>query len=236
LASDLCSYYRSRQVRQKLSNVLHYVESRKYKLDATCPFKPSLDKLSFHESEKSMHQSHWRCDVCDKQFKEEQHLDKHLGRVHEDLIPKEATVCLADYCDVFQCYSIDDGSSFRACAPEIMEKLKINCEALASRCFPPHRPDAYPFHELFLSEICGLLTCKPYKPVPIDTIMGSSPIVIMLLWIVGILFAAICGSALCYWYMVRQRNTTPSTRRRRIDDQPWWKRVFVFKRGKIKGY
>ena len=45
--------------------------------------------------------SNWTCGYCGKQFKNEYYLDMHLENAHMDQIQPNRTVCLADYCEIF---------------------------------------------------------------------------------------------------------------------------------------
>lgn len=44
-----------------------------------------------------------RC-LCFAPDRSEEYLDKHFDNRHMDKLPEDATVCLADYCDVLQCH------------------------------------------------------------------------------------------------------------------------------------
>ena len=53
---------------------------------------------------------------------------------HLDKIPKEATTCLADYCDIFQCPEEFRGK--RPCISSEIEKSKSFCQAILEKCLP----------------------------------------------------------------------------------------------------
>jgi len=76
-------------------------------------------------------------------------------------------VCLADFCEIFQC-DVDE-TTVRLCNPVNMEKLKISCETLAGHCFPPHQEASYSFYKAFVNQICSRLTCLPYQPVSMES-------------------------------------------------------------------
>lgn len=78
-----------------------------YTLPATCPFLPSLDLLSvFEEGSKQRRGGRgglWSCLSCGKRFQTENHIDTHIQNFHMQAAT-EAFVCLADYCDVLDCF------------------------------------------------------------------------------------------------------------------------------------
>eukprot|EP01051_Picozoa_sp_SAG22_P004311 SAG22_NODE_227_length_14641_cov_11.007908_15_plen_325_part_00 len=45
----------------------------------------------------------WQCTKCNKLFRGEDFLDKHLAHKHIDLLPPDANSCVEDYCDILEC-------------------------------------------------------------------------------------------------------------------------------------
>eukprot|EP00026_Physarum_polycephalum_P010522 Phypoly_transcript_10687.p1 GENE.Phypoly_transcript_10687~~Phypoly_transcript_10687.p1 ORF type:complete len:287 (+),score=0.74 Phypoly_transcript_10687:124-984(+) len=222
-----CSYSKSREVRNKMAEIsLHeYAAQQGFSYSSACPLNPGLDKLQYHEVHKMRRYENWMCDICDKQFSTETFLDNHFNRRHKDKIPQNATTCLADYCDIFNCKE-----NRGVCNPTTMEKLKIQCEALASRCFPPHRIQAFGLHELFVSHVCGYLTCKPYQPNrPMDSITGRTSVWRILLWLLILFCIAMPLAYVCCYRNVDVIKLKP--RDRAYD----WKRVLAFRKQRTKG-
>ncbi|KAJ1431493.1 hypothetical protein B484DRAFT_347218 [Ochromonadaceae sp. CCMP2298] len=105
-----CSRQLSRQVRRYLTDdVLPILNVKRESLPSSCPFHPLADMYLEQENHKSEHQgSDYQCQYCDKKFLDEFYMDKHMDRLHADMIPANATVCLADHCPMFGCGSAEE--------------------------------------------------------------------------------------------------------------------------------
>ena len=95
----------------------------------------------------------YQCGVCAKAFYTEAAIDKHLHARHAALVPPQADVCLADFCDVLQCDVYDAAargaietrpmpafakSGSRKCASREMEMARHACESSLRLCLPQH--------------------------------------------------------------------------------------------------
>lgn len=71
-----------------------------------CALHPESDHLQAHEQQKSaVNQYQWRCGLCTKLFRSEHYLDMHLERKHAAALPRNASGCLGDFCDILHCPS-----------------------------------------------------------------------------------------------------------------------------------
>jgi hypothetical protein len=132
-ADGTCSRQLSRQVRRYLTDdVLPILNVKRESLPSSCPFHPSADMYLEQEKHKIEHQgSDYQCQYCDKKFLDEFYMDKHMDRMHADMIPvsnqppiqlitmivhpfllcvekASATVCLADHCPMLGCGSAEE--------------------------------------------------------------------------------------------------------------------------------
>lgn len=85
-----------------------------YTLPSSCPFHPSLDLLSKLDENPGgalkgrLGGGMFRCGTCGKRFQTERFVDEHIQRRHlqeqQEQGADEPFVCLADYCDVLDCF------------------------------------------------------------------------------------------------------------------------------------
>jgi hypothetical protein len=124
----LCDAELSRKARVIVDELLLSTLPSGFVLPDSCPFHPSYDVLAAWEPSAvgttaaasaaalaaagarpgppgKTRQSGgvWQCDGCSKRFSSERHLDRHILSRHIDTDPS-SFVCLADYCDVLDCY------------------------------------------------------------------------------------------------------------------------------------
>jgi hypothetical protein len=119
-------------------------DAENYHIPLTCPFHRDHDMLLKVEENKKQRKvifvccvslifkkkkckTTWRCSVCKSAFKEEASLDAHIRLKHPDKINKDATVCLADYCDILRCSDYDYTLIPTACNQQQMDKRRYEC-------------------------------------------------------------------------------------------------------------
>jgi hypothetical protein len=162
--------------------VLPVLESTRAQVSQQCPWRVDRDVYAAQEAKKQrVHEHHWQarvtgkgpkaqlvasaltrlrsvccvhqCGVCAKAFYTEAAIDKHLHARHAALVPPQADVCLADFCDVLQCDVYDAAargaiaarpmpafakSGSRKCASREMEMARHACESTLRLCLPQH--------------------------------------------------------------------------------------------------
>ena len=111
-----CDALQSRRARRIIQEMLLDDLPASYTLPDSCPFLPSLDMLArFEEGSRNKRrtifggvggQSVWECAHCSKRFQSEDTLNTHLQNFHmaEAGGDGSSLVCLADYCDVLDCF------------------------------------------------------------------------------------------------------------------------------------
>jgi len=192
-ATSNCDRRRSRMVRSALEEYFFSeLKSVSYVTAVSCPFHPTLDR--FREQEERAlttpfmirtyrspmaHRAH-RCQLCEKQFKNQFYLDMHLDRKHEAVIPQEATVCLADYCDIFGCDALgaEEATSQglhpkdRVCDAHYMEKTRLHCNAIFDKCVDVNTGNRiHRLHDNVIAKICHPLGCgKDGKAISVSSL------------------------------------------------------------------
>jgi hypothetical protein len=156
-----CSRARSREARAIVqARLIDRARAHGVQLDRRCKFHPDNDLLRAHEANKTALASlQWKCKSCGKVFRSEAYIDAHFDRRHMDALPADATVCLADFCDVLGCASaaLPTGA---ACSEPAQQRRRVLCQHLMHSCFPPERnADYWHVHERFERELCDRLTC-----------------------------------------------------------------------------
>jgi hypothetical protein len=72
----------------------------------SCPFNPDRDIFSRQNKHKLYEPGRfWRCEFCNKEFRSEAFLDRHMDSRHATEVQQGDTVCLADFCDTLGCPS-----------------------------------------------------------------------------------------------------------------------------------
>ncbi|GAM27425.1 hypothetical protein SAMD00019534_106010 [Acytostelium subglobosum LB1] len=152
-----CSTDLSQKVRAILDNAFYpIVLDHSYQLPDNCQFNPRSDMLAYLETQKINLYGTWKCRNCTKQFKSEDFLDQHLKNVHANLVPENVTVCLGDFCEIFNCR--EDVANI-ACDTQKMEKLKYFCQGIMYNCFPLNQEKSKSLNVIFNAQICDQLTC-----------------------------------------------------------------------------
>jgi hypothetical protein len=111
-----------------------------------------------------------KCAFCGKNFKNEFYMDRHMDLKHGDQLLSNATVCLADYCDVLHCQS----KTHVACREDDVKHSQLRCRALFDRCFPLEANKR--LHDVFLHHYCDNLSCRGaggMKRTPLSQLYGS---------------------------------------------------------------
>lgn len=74
------------------------------RLSAACPFHPSKSVFARQHRHKALEpKGYWRCGFCQKQFRSEAFLDRHMDLRHHTEVDGNTTVCLGDFCDILGC-------------------------------------------------------------------------------------------------------------------------------------
>ncbi|MGB1601335.1 MAG: hypothetical protein ACPIOQ_51850 [Promethearchaeia archaeon] len=121
--------------------------------------------LDNEKHKKEVRFSNWRCLYCNKVFKTEYYLERHMESRHPATILLDG-VCLADYCDVIECdmhHTLFEpgrtGESLH-CNPNVMQRRRHRCHMVLDQCFPPHDSQvANQLHHEFEHLYCDHLTC-----------------------------------------------------------------------------
>mmetsp|Transcript_21040 Transcript_21040/g.35294 ORF Transcript_21040/g.35294 Transcript_21040/m.35294 type:complete len:300 (+) Transcript_21040:49-948(+) len=186
-AGNGCSREISRQIRGYLAKeVFPALRLKPDELSISCPLNPLLDVYMEHEKHKAEHKgSDWQCQYCNKRFVNEYYLDRHLQNQHMDLIPAQATVCLADYCSMFGCkptseqqkrsmasqkrFSDPDdtflsksGKTFGTldrCSSNEVASIRQDCYAVSERCFADDEKYGSTMEERFNQVVCSNVRC-----------------------------------------------------------------------------
>lgn len=86
---------------------------------------------------------------------------------HRHEVPANATVCLADYCEVLHCdwfQKYAQGTPMKStefpCIPWAIPKLRKLCDTIAYQCFQSqHGPDFLSLRTFFITHFCDAHTC-----------------------------------------------------------------------------
>lgn len=135
-----CPRDNSRRVRSFfMTDVFPVLSTNPLDLPASCPLHPMHDKYIAHEDNKHYdHNGEWKCKYCNKRFVSEKYIDRHLERMHSDMLPENATVCLSDYSKMLGFQPIQDESLFSgrvSPAQSTYNKLKKSFGAM-EKCSP----------------------------------------------------------------------------------------------------
>lgn len=139
-ANGDCPRDDSRRVRSFfMTDVFPVLNTNPVDLPSSCPFHPMHDMYRVHEENKiSDYNGEWKCKYCNKRFVSEKYLDRHLDRMHSDLLPENATVCLSDYSKMLGFQPIQDEKLFSgrvSPAQNAYNKLKKSFGAM-EKCSP----------------------------------------------------------------------------------------------------
>jgi len=175
-----CSRTLSKRAHELLStHVYPEVTAVNYELPPDCPLRPDLDLYAPYEAaKKKIKRDLWQCKLCNKQFKAEGYLDRHIASKHQDDLPTNATSCFSDFCSFLLCEeeSTSAVTVHDLCHPLTLEKNRAYCAAVMHKCFPPSTGDAaQQLHDLFMAKICKPLRCDVSgRKVGLGTLQKSS--------------------------------------------------------------
>jgi len=139
-----------------------------------CPLHPSNDKmLPLIRDAQYVRRNRWRCEICNKVFTSQEYIDFHMENKHADLMLTNATVCMADLCEILGCErfnvpsesdSYSDNEVIRVpCSSAAMERRKFHCEQIMNSCFPKDgNSNEQKLNELFVKEFCFPLNCDSF--------------------------------------------------------------------------
>lgn len=208
-----CSRARSREARQIVEErLIAKAQTYGVQVDPKCKLHPHTDMLREHEANKStLASTQWKCKICGKIFRSEGYLDLHMDRKHMDTVPAEANICLADFCDILGCRSLEPMAG-TACSPKHMQRRRVLCQHLMHNCFPPEINEQYwHAHELFEHELCDRLTCDPSGIGAAMRHSGAHMLRIVFSVVVGIVLIVV---AIGVWCHQMDARTGPDLRRR----------------------
>jgi hypothetical protein len=177
-----CSRSVSRKVRDYLNNkVYSQLPFSADKLPFECSLHPHYDLYNDQElHKKELIKSDWKCGYCNKHFKSEHYIDKHMYNKHSDklLMNTTSSSCLASLCPVFGCHSsqnvnknevsffskkkkfgTNDGD---VCTTIQVEKNKYKCERTLKSCFNDDQftINGENLHDYFHNSICEKIHCN----------------------------------------------------------------------------
>lgn len=209
-----CSRAKSREARRIVEERL-VAKARTFdvQIDPRCKLHPRSDLLRAHEANKSaLSSAQWKCETCGKLFRTEGYLDLHMDRKHMGTLPADASVCLADFCDILGCASSGPAAGVACSAPH-MQRRRILCQHLMHNCFPPElNAEYWHAHELFEHELCDRLTCDPSSAGAPFGQGGAHALRIVGSVVVGIVLIIVAIGVWCHQLDAR---TEPDLRRRR---------------------
>jgi hypothetical protein len=105
LSTSECPRLESAQARRIVEVVIQTMaEDLGRELLPSCPMHPSKDVYSRQNRHKEVGTNTlWRCGFCNKQFRSEAYLDRHMDWKHATEVDSNTTTCMADFCDVLGC-------------------------------------------------------------------------------------------------------------------------------------
>lgn len=198
-----CSRPVSRLVKKQLEKEILQPATRAGHLQwpELCAFDPSKGLFASHEASKSRTKrggSSWSCGICGKSFITEHYLDLHLERHHMDTTTQES-VCLADYCDVFDVCDAErrrrpykHGDEDKCNATQLAVSRKL-CDAAMLNCFPLDAPVSRKLHAQMSRHWCQQVDCAIRAERRKEEESAHVPVAVLLILIVflGFLFFGI---------------------------------------------
>ena len=169
-SSHDCDRHLSRKLTEYFKNMIY----PKLSFDATalpskCPLNPNYNIFVNQELNKEQeNRARWKCGYCNKKFKNEFYLDRHIDLKHNDTLNlHDYSGCVSDLCPIFGCSHEDfssvassssSGSGMQACITKA-ERMKFRCEKMVRDCFNQISGDNGHLVADFRSMICDSLTC-----------------------------------------------------------------------------
>jgi hypothetical protein len=159
-----CSRELSRKVRQYIVKEIYPLLSLD-ELPDTCQLNPKYDMYLVQENaRKEIEKGDWKCNFCNKHFKNEFYMDRHMDNKHQDKLQNSTSICLADLCPIFGCDKLTDKSINKidkqfihkqSCSKEDEEKNKYKCQILMKRCFINTKNE-----KIFHDKVCSKIHCE----------------------------------------------------------------------------
>jgi hypothetical protein len=164
LPSDIpaCSRSKSRDARGILtSHILPIVEQSGVAFSSRCALDPARDMYETQEREgKDRARGYWQCLYSGKHFKNEDYLDLHLSRSWDSKIPSNATICLADFCDILSCPVSNEERHHVGCRRKDIDLRHIKCLSIFQSCFRGEETSAlFQAHSYFTNLFCSRDIC-----------------------------------------------------------------------------
>jgi hypothetical protein len=170
-----------------------------------CPLDPTKALFTAHEKSKSRKGSHggggqhWTCAFDSKQFISEHYLDLHLERKFMNETRGE-TVCLADYCEIFEACG-EPAFSRRSrrgeeekCNSTALLRARHLCEDALHACFPLSEPGNRQLYAKLSKDWCRVLDCTIREERRKED--ERVPVIVLLILIIFLGFI-VFGSMVC---------------------------------------
>jgi hypothetical protein len=223
--SSICSRELSRKVRKYIEKEITPMISLN-ELPETCQLNPKYDMYILQEkSKKEIEKGDWKCNICNKHFKNEYYIDKHMDNKHNDKLLNTSSICLADLCSIFGCNintikkTTIDTKQFTnqpSCTKEDEEKNKYKCQVLMKRCFINTRNE-----QLFYDKICSKIHCK--KGSLVGTIITNNndegnisywllQLVVAFIILCGLAFYALATDSFTRLYIYFTKKSKPTSK------------------------
>ena len=160
-----CSRELSRKVRRYLEKEVYPLLLLDQLLDS-CQLNPKYDMYFTQETaKKEIEQGDWKCGLCNKHFRNEFYMDRHMDNKHQDKLQNTTSICLADLCPIFGCDNFSDKSTKKidnkqfihkpSCSNEDEEKNKYKCQVLMKKCFTDSKNE-----KTFYNKVCSKIHCE----------------------------------------------------------------------------
>jgi len=163
---------------------------------------PEADKWRQWEDQKfRIRKRNWRCNLCNKTFRAEEFLDKHLSLKHAGLLQQNTKKpCLGEMCELTYCEHVEENAwgghmhryAFNykpamLCDKERAAELQDKCLKLGDDCFPGADKDKtiQQLRNYYEIQFCMPHTCDRHfrKPLP----LGPAARGINTLWVAFLL-------------------------------------------------
>jgi len=222
-----CKRDLSRKVRKYIEKEIYPLLSLD-ELPDTCQLNPKYDMYLIQEkAKKEIEKGDWKCNFCNKHFKNEFYMDRHMDNKHQDKLQNTSSICLADLCPIFGCDNNDNNNNNKSikkinnkqfihkpyCTKEDEEKNKYKCQILMKRCFINTKNE-----KIFNDKVCSKIHCERGQLV--GTIIDEKnenniaywllQLVVAVVIIVGLLFYALASDSFTKIYVYFTKKNVPT--------------------------